>query len=70
MSFNLTVIIAVVGNVLSVVGIVICNKYITEVDGYNYMVFLSFLHFMFTTFGMRVLLSLGYFTYQPAPLSG
>jgi hypothetical protein len=67
---SLTVILAVWANVLSVVGIVICNKYITEVDGYNFMVFLSFLHFLFTTFGTRVLLSMGFFSYTPAPLSG
>lgn len=30
---NLVIAIGVVGNILSVVGIVICNKYITEVDG-------------------------------------
>jgi hypothetical protein len=51
--FTLTVIIGVITNIVSVVGIVICNKYITEVDGYNFMVFLSFLHFAFTCFGTR-----------------
>ena len=64
------VLIGIVGNILSVVGIVIVNKYITEVDGYNFMVFLSFLHFAFTTLGTYVLLGAGYFTYAPAPLSG
>jgi hypothetical protein len=52
------------------VGVVICNKYITEVDGYNFMVFLSFLHFVFTTLGTRVFLGMNIFTFQPAPLSG
>ena len=51
--FTLTVIIGVLTNIVSVVGIVICNKYITEVDGYNFMVFLSFLHFAFTCLGTR-----------------
>lgn len=67
---NLTIIVGIVGNVLSVVGIVICNKYITEIDGYNFMVFLSFLHFLFTMIGTRVMLMMGYFTYTSAPISG
>lgn len=64
------VIVAVVANILSVVGIVITNKYITEVDGFHFMVFLSFLHFAFTTIGTRIMLWTGVFTYQPAPLTG
>ena len=67
---NMLIIAGVVGNVLSVVGVVICNKYITEVDGYNFMVFLSFLHFSFTMVGTRVMLQLGFFTDKAAPLSG
>ena len=64
------VIAGIVVNILSVVGIVITNKYITEVDGFHFMVFLSFLHFAFTTIGTRVMLMMGLFSYQPAPLSG
>ena len=60
----------IVGNILSVVGVVITNKYITGVDGYNYMIFLSFLHFVSTTIGTRILLHLGAFEYKEAPLSG
>lgn len=70
MSLNIVVILAIWGNILSVVGIVICNKYITEKDGYNFMVFLSFLHFLFTTLGTKVMLQFGYFEYKSAPLSG
>ncbi len=70
MSNNTVVIVGVVTNILSVVGIVICNKYITEVDGYNFMVFLSFLHFAFTMLGTRVLMMMNMFSYTPAPLSG
>ena len=33
------------------------------------MVFLSFLHFLFTTLGTRILLSIGMFTYKPAALN-
>lgn len=69
-SSNLLIIVGVVSNILSVVGIVITNKYITEIDGFNFMVFLSFLHFAFTTLGTRVMLGAGVFTYSPAPLSG
>ena len=67
---NLTIVCGVVGNILSVVGVVITNKYITGVDGYNYMIFLSFLHFFCTSLGTRLLLSLGVFQYKDAPLSG
>jgi hypothetical protein len=67
---NMIVIIGVVTNILSVVGVVICNKYIIEVDNYNYSVFLSFLHFAFTALGTRILLWTDYFTYNPAPMSG
>ena len=67
---NYVVIIGVVSNILSVVGVVICNKYIIEVDGFNYSVFLSFLHFAFTALGTRVMLCTNQFTYNSAPLSG
>jgi hypothetical protein len=49
---------------------VITNKYITGVDGYDYMIFLSFLHFLCTSIGTRILLGLGVFQYKDAPLSG
>ncbi len=67
---SVVIIAGVVTNILSVVGIVITNKYITEVDRFHYMVFLSFLHFLFTSIGTRVLLAMGVFSYKPAPLSG
>ena len=67
---NLIVVVGVVSNILSVVGVVICNKYIIEVDHFNYSVFLSFLHFAFTALGTRVMLFSGYFTQNSAPLSG
>ena len=70
MNNNLVIVLGVICNILCVVGVVICNKYITEIDGYDFMVFLSFLHFAFTTIGVRLLLQLGYFSFQPAPLSG
>ena len=61
-----TVAAGVIGNIISVVGVVICNKYIVEVDGFRYTVFLSFLHFAFTTMGTRVLLNLNQFVYKDA----
>ena len=69
MNMNPTIVMGVVMNVLSTVGVVITNKYITGVDGYNYMIFLSFLHFVFTSIGTRVLLACGVFTYRDAPMS-
>ena len=67
---NAVVIAGIVVNILSVVGIVITNKYITEIDGFHFMVFLSFLHFAFTTLGTRVMMLMNIFSYQPAPMSG
>lgn len=64
------IIIGVVVNILSVVGVVITNKYITEVDGFEFMVFLSFLHFSFTAIGTRVMLKAEIFSFKAAPLSG
>jgi len=66
---NLVVLTGIVGNILSVVGIVICNKYITEVDGYKFMVFLSFIHFLITTIGTRLLLWNQWFSFKPAVFS-
>ena len=87
MSSNTAVIaISVVANILSVVGVVMTNKYIVESDGnyimfwnryslclclcyvagYNFMIFLSFLHFAFTSMGTRVLLGAEVFTYKEA----
>jgi solute carrier family 35 protein E3 len=64
------VVIGVISNILSVVGVVICNKYIIENDGFNFSVFLSFLHFATTAIGMRVMLHTGQFQKNEAPLSG
>lgn len=68
--FTPTVVAGILTNILSVVGIVITNKYITEVDGFHFMVFLSFLHFAFTSVGTRVMLMFNVFSYKPAPVSG
>eukprot|EP01041_Mallomonas_annulata_P005773 gene5773-11666_t len=59
----------IVANVVSVVGIVICNKYITEIDKFNYMIFLSLVHFVFTSVGTRVLLYFKVFSYSPAAIT-
>jgi hypothetical protein len=56
-------------NIICVVGVVIANKYITEVDGFNYVVFLSFLHFTVTSIGTRVLLGVGSFQFKAASLN-
>ena len=58
--------IGILGNIISVVGVVICNKYIVQEDGFRYTVFLSFLHFTFTTLGTRVLLRTNNFVYKDA----
>jgi hypothetical protein len=66
---NIIVLLGVVGNITSVVGIVIMNKYITEVDGFDYMVFLSFLHFLITSIGLQIMLWLNVFTKPSVPYS-
>ncbi len=66
---NVVVGIGIVSNIVSVVGVVIANKYITEIDGFNYIVFLSFLHFLVTAIGTRVLLGIGTFSYKSASLN-
>jgi len=63
------IVVAVIANVLSVVGVVLTNKYIVESDGYNFMIFLSFLHFSFTALGANVLLKAEVFSYAPADVS-
>ncbi len=55
-----SIVAGVIGNVISVVGIVIINKYITEKDGYNFMVFMSALHFGFTYYALKAMAFLGY----------
>lgn len=67
---DLVTISAIIGNVGSVVGVVILNKYIVSIDNFNYMVFLSFTHFVFTYLGCIALLKMGFFTYKAAPLKG
>lgn len=66
----LSVLVGVTGNVLSVVGIVLTNKYITEVDGFDFMIFLSFLHFAFTAVCMYLLLYFDFFKFAPVSFSG
>lgn len=63
---SLVVPIGIAVNILSVVGIVILNKYITEVDQFDFMVFLSFLHFVFTGIGTYIMLKLDLFQYKAA----
>ncbi len=70
MSSQGVVLAGIVGNIVSVVGVVICNKYIVEVDGYNFMVFLSFLHFVFTYLGCLALQFFNYYSYAPASTTG
>jgi hypothetical protein len=69
-SSNLSVITGIIINVVSVVGIVICNKYITEKDDYKFIVFLSFLNFLFTTVSTRIFLFFRFFNYKHAQIQG
>ncbi|KAJ8608871.1 hypothetical protein CTAYLR_005257 [Chrysophaeum taylorii] len=59
-------VIGICGNIVTVVGVVIMNKYIQKKHGMNAMIFLSFCHFVVTAIGIRVLLMLGFFRYKAA----
>ncbi len=69
-TWSFMIIVGIITNVLSVVGVVICNKYIIEMDGFNFSVFLSFLHFSTTALGTRALLQMGYFSRNTPQLQG
>ncbi|CAM9430520.1 unnamed protein product [Chrysoparadoxa australica] len=58
---------AMATNVLSVVGVVGFNKYLWSKDGFNYPVFLSALHYLFSSIGTRLLLRCGVINYMPIP---
>lgn len=59
----------IVLNIVAVVGIVILNKSITANDGYEFMIFLSFLHFVSTSIGTRVMLKLKVFQEKQVPIA-
>lgn len=62
-------IVGIVGNLATVVGVVIMNKYIQKHHGLNAMIFLSFCHFVTTALGIRLLLAIGFFRYKAAKAS-
>lgn len=59
-------VVGIIGNLATVVGVVIMNKYIQKHHGLNAMIFLSFCHFVTTTIGIRILLLVGFFRYKAA----
>lgn len=59
-------VLGILGNLGTVVGVVIMNKYIQKHHGLNAMIFLSFCHFVVTAIGMRVMLCLGVYRYKAA----
>ena len=67
---DLAVLIGILGNVVSTVGVVLANKYLYAQLNFKFMVTLSFFHFMFTSLGTHVLLRLKFFEYKAAPLMG
>jgi solute carrier family 35 protein E3 len=68
--FDFVVIVGILGNVLSTVGVVLANKYLWVQLDFKFMITLSFFHFAFTSLGTHVLLRLNFFEYKPAPLMG
>jgi len=61
--------VGIVGNILSVVGVVIVNKYLVQTDGFDFMIFISLCHFIATTIGSRVFLSMGLFQFKSANIA-
>ena len=59
-----TIVVGVVMNVSTVVGVVIFNKMIQTSHEYRHPVFMSAFHFFFTTIGTRVLLGMKFFEYK------
>lgn len=59
-------VVGVVGNIVSVVGVVLTNKYVIS-GGFRFTMFLGFTHFLVTWMGCFTLLQLGVFTYRPVP---
>jgi hypothetical protein len=62
-----SLIVGIVGNIGSVVGVVLCNKYVIN-QGFRFTMVLSALHFLATWIGCTVMLKLRYFQYKPARL--
>ena len=68
-SSDLAVAFSIASNVFTAVAIVIWNKYIVDVNGFRSIIFLSALHYIFTSIGVRLMQKCGVFTYKEAPLS-
>jgi len=60
------VLLGVVFNILSVVGVVMLNKQLVAKDGFDFIIFISTCHFFVTSIGTRVLLKMGFFQYKEA----
>ena len=56
--------VAVVGNVLSAVIVVITNKRIVELDNFDHIIFITGCHFYSNFIGCCILLALGGFRYK------
>lgn len=65
---TIRIILGSTANVALTIGLVILNKYIVTVDGFDYIVFLSCLHFVFTCLGCIALSHLGFFVSKVMPL--
>ena len=58
----------IAGNLVVNVSIVLVNKYVFQVFGFNYATTLTALHFWATAIGLRIMASQGLFTPKPVPL--
>jgi len=69
MEIEVGTLIGIVVNVISVVGVVLLNKSIASVSGFNFMICLSFFHFLFTMVGMKIMLRFNFFEFKAAAYS-
>lgn len=65
-NYSKGVLLAMVVNVVTTVGVVMVNKYIAAELRFNFMIFLSAIHFCFTGLFAYIAMKLGYFQYKSA----
>ena len=65
-SERLLIAAGIIANIMATSCIVVCNKYLYARAGFHYMVALSCIHFIATSFAQRLFLRLGLYSYKHA----
>jgi len=63
-----SVVLGIIGSIVSSVGIVIANKYLVAALSFNYVIILSAIHFFATALGMWVLRTVSFFEHKKADM--